>query len=260
MSDRHGFDVPQLNGPRVPAGVSLTGHTMRCPDCKRPGAMHGYRGASEIILCRSCKHGFGDEAPSSTVIRRVILGAPPRRISPYHEDTTQAKMLQAIEDACDEFDIQIGELAIAIGYSESGLYSIRSNARKGKLSVGNAQDVIEKLERYAERRRNPKSIQLHTDVRKQAVNAINVALKRTGMSQRKLSAAIGLPEATLTKVLHCSESGDLGRRRSKVVLAKLKDYMEKWHKLIPQLEAFEQQISVRQRLAENIRRQLGMIS
>ena len=46
--------------PATPAGVCLSGSTVRCTQCERPGALEGYLRGVLVVLCSCCGHGYAE--------------------------------------------------------------------------------------------------------------------------------------------------------------------------------------------------------
>jgi len=56
----------------TPAGVCLSGDTVRCPSCNCMGALEGYLFSKTVALCSHCGHGY----PTSTAKRTLARPAP----------------------------------------------------------------------------------------------------------------------------------------------------------------------------------------
>ncbi len=68
------LQVAMINNhrPLTPAGVCLTGNTLRCPECNRVGALDGYTVAGSVALCCKCGHGYPKKTGGAVMKQRSV--------------------------------------------------------------------------------------------------------------------------------------------------------------------------------------------
>lgn len=102
------------NRPATPLGVTLSGCTLNCPACHEPGALEGWRGGNQVILCRRCGHGYGEQYRKRTAV------ATRMKIEPKKVDRDALR--HRIADVRKRKGMSNGNLELAMGLAPDVKY------------------------------------------------------------------------------------------------------------------------------------------
>jgi len=138
--------------PPTPAGICLSGDTLRCFQCERPGALEGYLKGALVALCSRCGHGYtGELAEVKKVGMPVRLSLPlalqedPRlRLKAYRKThRLRWKALAALlNNTASDLNYTANRLGVAISPSASTgkRYLTRLAKALDDLEFGGADD------------------------------------------------------------------------------------------------------------------------